>query len=58
MQKRLALHVNATNSLPEAFSQDDDKIALVSPLDRGTSKNNDISNGRPISILTTFSKKY
>ena len=31
---------------------------MVSPLHKGTSNKNDISNFRPISTLTTFSKIY
>ena len=37
---------------------DDAKIAMVSPLDKGTYNKNDISNFRAVSILTTFSKIY
>ena len=45
------------NSLSKGIFPDDAKIAMVSPLDKGTKKN-DISNFRPVSILTTFSKIY
>ena len=31
---------------------------MVSPLDKGTSKKNDISNFQPVDILTTFLKIY
>ena len=31
---------------------------MVSPLDKETSNKNDISNFRPVSILTTISKIY
>ena len=37
---------------------DDAKISMVSPFDKGTSKKNDISNFRPVSILTTLSKIF
>ena len=47
-----------SNSLSKGIFPDDVKIAMVSPLGNGTSKENDISNFRPVSILTTFSKIY
>ena len=40
------------------FSSKDAKIAMVLPLNKGTSEKNDISNTRPLSTLTTFSKIY
>ena len=46
------------NSLSKSIFPDDAKIAMVSPLDNGTSNKNDISNFRPARILTTFSKIY
>ena len=48
---------NAINSsLSKSIFLGDAKISMVSPLDKGTSNKNDISNFRPVSILTTFSK--
>ena len=44
------------NSLSKGIFPDDAKIAMVSPFEKGTSSKNDISNFRPVSILTTFSK--
>ena len=38
------------------FFSKDAKIAMVLPLNKGTSEKNDISNTRPVSTLTTFSK--
>ena len=38
------------------FFSKDAKIAMVLPLNKGTSEKNDISNTRPLSTLTTFSK--
>ena len=38
------------------FSSKDAKIAMVLPLNKGTSEKNDISNTQPLSTLTTFSK--
>ena len=46
------------NSLSKGIFPDNAKFAMVSPLDKGTSNKNDISNFRPVSILTTFSKIY
>ena len=46
------------NSLSKVISSDDAKIAMVLPLDKGTSKKSNISNFLPVSILTTFSKIY
>ena len=46
------------NSLSKDIFLDDTKITMVLPLDKGTSYKNDISNFRPVSILTTFSKIY
>ena len=46
------------NSLSKGNFPDDAKIAMVSPLGKGTYNKNDISNFRPVSILTTFSKIY
>ena len=46
------------NSLSKGIFPDDVKIAMVSPLDKGTSNKNDISKFRPVSILITFSKTY
>ena len=43
------------NSLSKTFFPDD---AMVSPIDKGTSNKNDISNFRLVSILITFSKIY
>ena len=40
------------------FFSKDAKIAMVLPLNKGTSEKNDISNTRPLSTLTTFSKIY
>ena len=51
------LSIAINNSLSKSIFPDDAKIAMVSPLDKGTKKN-DISNFRPVSILTTFSKIY
>ena len=51
------LSIAINNSLSKGIFPDDAKIAMVSPLDKGTKKN-DISNFRPVSILTTFSKIY
>ena len=42
----------------QGVSPDDAEIALVSPLDKDTFKKNEISNFRPVSILTTLWKKY
>ena len=44
------------NNLPKGIFPDDARIALISLLEKGTSKENDISNFWPVSILTTFSK--
>ena len=49
---------DADNSLLQGVFPDDAKIALVSPLDKGTSKRYEIFNFRPVSILTTLSKIY
>ena len=46
------------NSLLQGVSRNNAKIALVFPLDKGTSKKNKISNFRSVSILATFSKIY
>ena len=46
------------NSLSKGVFPDDAKIAMVSPLDKGTYNKNHISNFRAVSILTTFSKIY
>ena len=46
------------NTLSKGIFADDVKIAMVLPLDKGTSKKNDISNFRPVSVLTTSSKIY
>ena len=62
---KIAVHVLCSplfkaiiNSLLQGVFPNDAKIALVSPLDKGTSKKNEISNFRSVSILTTFLKKY
>ena len=44
------------NNLPKGIFPDDARIALISLLEKGTSKENDISNFWPVSILTTSSK--
>ena len=44
------------NSLSKDIFPDDVKITMVSLLDKGNFKKNDMSNFRPVSILTTFSK--
>ena len=46
------------NSLWQDVSLNDPKIPLVSPLDKGTSKKNEISSSRTVIILTTFSRIY
>ena len=46
------------NSLSKDIFTGDVKIAMVSPLEKGTSNKNDISNYWPVSIWTTFSKIY
>ena len=46
------------NSLSKGVFPDDAEIAMVSPLDKGTSNKNDTSNFRPVSILTKFSKRH
>ena len=46
------------NSLSKVIFPGESKITMVSPLDKVTSNKNDISNFRPVSILTTFSKIY
>ena len=46
------------NGLSKDIFLDDAKITMVSPLDKGPSNKNDISNFRPVNILTTFSKIY
>ena len=46
------------NNSPKSIFPDDAKIVMVSPLDKGTSIKNGISNFLPVSILTTFSKIY
>ena len=46
------------NSLLQGVFPDDAKIALVFPLDKGTSKTNETSNLRPVSILTRLQKGF
>ena len=46
------------NGLSKGLFPDDAKIAMVLPLDKGTSNKNDISNFQPVCILTTLSKIY
>ena len=46
------------NSLSKVIFPGESKITMVSPLGKVTSNKNDISNFRPVSILTTFSKIY
>ena len=46
------------NSLTNDIFPEDAEIAMVSPLDKSTSKKNDMPNFRRVSILTTFSKIY
>ena len=42
------LSIAINNSLSKGIFPDDAKIAMVSPLDKGTSNENDISNFRPV----------
>ena len=46
-----------TGALNSVFS-DYTEITLVPPLDKGASEKNEVSNLRPVSVLTTFSKVY
>ena len=46
------------NSLSKGIFPDDAKIVMISTRGKGTSNKNDISNFRPVSIFTTFSKLY
>ena len=46
------------NGLSKGIFPDDAKIAMVLPLDKGTSNKNDISNFQPVCILATLSKIY
>ena len=46
------------NSLLQGVFPDDAKIVLVFPLDKGTSKTNETSNLRPVSILTRLQKGF
>ena len=45
------------NSLLHGFFPDYAKNALVSPLDKGTSKKNEISNFQQVRILTSFLRR-
>ena len=45
------------NSLLHGFFPDYPKNALVSPLDKGTSKKNEISNFQQVRILTSFLRR-
>ena len=47
-----------SNGFPKSIFPDNAEIAMVLPLDKGTSKKNDISNFRPVGVLTVFSKIY
>ena len=46
------------NSLSSGIFPEKAKIASVTPLDKGTTNKNTVSNFRPVSILSTFSKIY
>ena len=46
------------NSLSKSIFPVGAKITMISPLDKGISNKNDISNFRRVNILTTFSKTY
>ena len=55
---RQALSNTMNNRLSNGILPENAKITMVSRLDKGTSKKNDISIFRPVSILTTSSKIY
>ena len=44
----MSTFVKCNNSLSKGVFPDDAKIAMVSPLDKGTSNENDLSNFRPV----------
>ena len=46
------------NSLTMGIFPDAAKIAAVSPIDKGTNNKNSISNFRPVSVLSVFSKIF
>ena len=52
------LSIAINNSLKNGVFPDDAEIASVIPFDKGKPNKNEISNFRPVSILSTFSKIY
>ena len=56
LSERITKTIN--NSLTMGIFPDAAKIAAVSPVDKGTDNKNSISNFRPVSVLSVFSKIF